>query len=383
MDNLKIALFCPNKPLSHAHPSGDLTIARDLQNALNDMGHDCREIVQFRSRWFWKSAEGCFRAFTSFFEAYGKARQLAPNLWLTYHSYYKSPDILGPSVSRLIQIPYVIFQPMYSTKRRKTAQTRAGFYLNRLALKAACGAFTNNLNDIEALGRVLDPDRITYLPSGIVPEAFQRDEAAGKRIRKRFEIPYDATVVMTAARFRPGVKYESLVYLFGSLALIKAERRSFTLMVVGDGPMEKQLKALADELLPGQTIFTGRVARHHMVQFYSAADLFAFPGIGESLGMVYLEAQACGLPVVALDSPGVSQVVAGGQTGLLVSRDAGHAMAEAITTLLKSPEVRQELGREAIQYVGEQRNAQRNYRQLSQKLEEIVNRFEIGRHRRL
>ena len=383
MDNLKIALFCPNKPLSHVHPSGDLTIARDLQNALNDMGHDCREIVQFRSRWFWKSAEGCFRAFTSFFEAYGKARQFAPNLWLTYHSYYKSPDILGPWVSRLVRIPYVIFQPMYSTKRRKTAETRVGYYLNRLALKTASWAFTNNLNDIVGLGRILHPNRISYLPSGIVPEEFQRDEAAGNKIRKRFQIPSDALVVMTAARFRPGVKYESLVYLLRSLALIEPERQPFTLMVVGDGPMEEQLKALADELLPGQTIFTGRVARHHMVQFYSAADLFAFPGIGESLGMVYLEAQACGLPVVALDSPGVSQVVAGGQTGLLVSRDEGHAMAEAIATLLKSPEVRQKLGREATQYVGEQRNAQRNYRHLSQKLEEIVNRFEIGRHSRL
>ncbi len=380
---MKIALFCPNKPLSHAHPSGDLTIARDLQNALNGMGHDCREIVQFRSRWFWKSPGGCFRALTGFTEAYTKARQFAPNLWLTYHSYYKSPDIIGPSVSRLVRIPYVIFQPMYSTKRRKTAQTRVGFYLNRLALKAARAAFTNNLNDVEALGRVLDPKRITYLPSGIVPEAFQRDEVAGEQIRKRFEIPYDATVIMTAARFRPGVKYESLVYLFRSLALVKAEPRRFTLMVVGDGPMEEQLRTLADDLLPGRTIFTGRMAHRHMVQFYSAADLFAFPGIGESLGMVYLEAQACGLPVVALDSPGVSQVVVEGLTGLLVSRDSGEAMAEAITVLLRSPEMRQKLGRKAIQYVGEKRNARRNYMQLARELEEIVNRFENDHHCRL
>ena len=50
--------------------------------------------------------------------------------------------------------------------------------------------------------------------------------------------------------------------------------------------------------------------------------------------MVYLEAQACGLPVVALDSPGVAQVVANGQSGLLVARDAGEAMAEAIGELL-------------------------------------------------
>jgi glycosyltransferase involved in cell wall biosynthesis len=369
---LKIAFYCPNKPLSHAHPSGDLTIARDLHAALNKMGHECREIIQFRSRWFWKSGAGWLKAFTSTLEAYRRTRLFDPDLWLTYHSYYKSPDIVGPLISRLHNVPYFIFQPMYSTRRRKAAQTRVGFYLNRRALGAATGVFTNNLNDLEALRRVLQPDQMTYLPSGIIPEDFQRDTAAGERIRGRFGISGATNVIMTAARFRPGVKHESLGYLFRSLALLKTEDHPFTLLIVGDGPMEPQLKMLAAELLPGQTLFAGRVARDLMAQFYSSADIFAFPGIGESLGMVYLEAQACELPVVALDSPGVSQVVVHGQTGLLVARDAGEAMAQAIGMLLKDPKLRGRFGREGLQYVREQRNAQQNYRRLSQELEEIA-----------
>ena len=378
VDNVKIAFFCPNKPLSHAHPSGDLTIARDLHNALNDMGHECREIVQFRSRWFWKSAEGWANAFMNLLEACRKAREFKPDLWLTYHSYYKSPDILGPFISRLQHIPYVIFQPMYSTSRRKASSTRVGFTLNRLALKAATHVFTNNLNDLEALRRLFRPEQITYVPSGIVPEDFRRDEAAGKAIRKQYGISDRTPLIMTAARFRPGVKCESLVYLFKSLALLRAAHCEFNLLVVGDGPMEEHLKAIAEELLPGQVVFTGRVARRDMAQCYSAADLFAFPGIGESLGMVYLEAQACELPVVALDSPGVSQVVVGDQTGVLVPRDNGQAMAEAIGALVRSPETRRKLGHEGRQFVTEQRNAQSNYHQLSQKLEEIAVRFAIG-----
>jgi glycosyltransferase involved in cell wall biosynthesis len=380
VDNLKIAFFCPNKPLSHAHPSGDLTIARDLYHALNHMGHECREIVAFRTRWFWKSPEGWFRAVTSFLEAYRNVRQFRPDLWLTYHSYYKSPDIFGPFISCLLGIPYVIFQPMYSTRRRKAAATRVGFTLNRLALKAASHAVTNNLNDLEALGRILRPEKITYLPSGIIPEEFQRNEAAGRKIRKQYAISDATPVIMTAARFRPGVKCDSLIYLFRSLELLKTAQGEFILLVVGDGPMEKHLRTLGGELLPGRTIFTGKVARRDLAQYYSAADLFAFPGIGESLGMVYLEAQACGLPVVALDSPGVSQVVSGGKTGLLVPRDAGEAMAEAIDALLKSPGARRKFGQEGFRYVREQRDAQRNYRQLSQKLEEIVARFAIDHH---
>jgi len=380
---MKIAFFCPNKPLSHAHPSGDLTIALGLQNALNDMGHECREIVQFRTRWFWRSSTGWLEACSSFLEACRKTRQFQPDLWLTYHSYYKSPDMIGPSVCSLEKIPYVLFQAMYSTKRRKTPQSRIGFTLNRLALKAASGAFTNNLNDLAGLRRILRTDQITYLPSGIVPEDFQRDEADGDRIRRQYGIPYGAPVVMTAARFRRGVKCESLIYLFKSLAQLRGEHHEMVLLVVGDGPMEEHLKGLATKLLPGRTIFTGRVARQHMVQYYSAADIFAFPGIGESLGMVYLEAQACGLPVVALNSPGVCQVVISGQTGLLVAEDAGQAMADAIGALLRSPEMRRKFGEEALKYVREHHNARQNYRQLSQKLVEIARRSVIARHPRV
>ncbi len=375
---LKIAFYCPNKPLSHAHPSGDLTIARNLQNALSTMGHDCSEIIQFRSRWFWQSATGWGKALGSGLQAYRHTRRFEPDLWLTYHSYYKSPDLLGPLLSGIYHIPYAIFQPMYSTRRRKTGQTRVGFYLNRLALKAATEVFTNNLNDLEGLGRLLPPGRITYLPPGINPEAFQRDEGARERIRRQYGISGRASVIMTAARFRPGVKVESLVYLFHSLARLKVRGLPFTLLIVGDGPMETPVRKLAEALLPGQTIFTGGVAPRDMVHYYSAADLFAFPGIGESLGMVYLEAQACGLPVVALNSPGVAQVVENGQSGLLVARDTGEAMAEAIGEFLNDPEKRGEFGRQGLQYVREQRNARCNYRQLSEKLEEMTRRFGVS-----
>ena len=228
MSSLKIAFYCPNKPLSHPHPSGDLSIARNLHHALTAMGHDCREIVQFRSRWFWQSGGGWFKAAASVVKAYRRIQSFRPDLWLTYHSYYKSPDLVGPAVSRLSQIPYVLFQPMYSTRRRKTARTRLGFTLNRMALKTAAAVFTNNRNDLEALRRIVPSERITYLAPGINPEVFQPNEAARVRIRRQYGIAAEATVLMTAARFRPGVKVESLAYLFRALARLDGRELRFT-----------------------------------------------------------------------------------------------------------------------------------------------------------
>ena len=61
--------------------------------------------------------------------------------------------------------------------------------------------------------------------------------------------------------------------------------------------------------LGDRVLFAGRIDRDRMFELYSGADLFVFPGINESLGMVYLEAQSCGLPVVAYDNGGIPEVV--------------------------------------------------------------------------
>ena len=65
------------------------------------------------------------------------------DLWFTYHTYYKAPDLLGPYATSKLTIPYVIFQGIYSTKRRRKLKTLPGFYLNRDVLRAARHVFIN------------------------------------------------------------------------------------------------------------------------------------------------------------------------------------------------------------------------------------------------
>ena len=373
---MKIALYCPNKPLDHPHPSGDLVIARGIRSELQRHGHDCREPARFRARWFWTSPRNCIQALKWLPAAYRNTLAFRPHLWLTYHTYYKSPDILGPWICRLLSIPYVLFQPMYATSRRKDPKTRIGFYLNQVALEAAKHAFVNNTDDLEALGRILPRSSITYLPPGIFPEEFGRDEEARRTIRLHYSISSDTALLMTAARFRLDVKFQSLAYLFGSLArVVGKETRPFMLLVVGDGPAESELHLLAERLLPGRVIFTGGVPRKEMFRYYSAADLFVFPGIGESLGMVFLEAQACGLAVVALNTGGIPQVVrsqGSHPTGVLVSRDDGTKMAAAVEALLRDPESWSRMGSNGRSFVEKERNLHLNYLQLSRMLEEIA-----------
>jgi glycosyltransferase involved in cell wall biosynthesis len=340
-------------------------------------GHDCGEPVRFRSRWFWTSLPGWIKAIKAFPTAFKNTFSFKPQLWLTYHTYYKSPDILGPWICRLLSIPYVLFQPMYATRRRKERKTIIGFYLNRIALKSAKHAFVNNTNDLDALKRILPANCITYLPPGIFPEEFQKDEPAGRAVRLRYSIPENAALLMTAARFRLDVKFQSLAYLFGSLAMVEAASKPFMLLVVGDGPGERELRRMAEQLLPGRVLFTGGIPREEMFRYYSAADFFVFPGIGESLGMVFLEAQACGLPVVALNTGGIPQVVrsaGSNQTGLLVPLDDGAAMAAAVEALLTDSEWCKRMGSHARTFVEKERNLHLNMLRFSRTIEKIAGR---------
>ena len=365
---MRIALYCPNKPLSHPDPSGDLVIARGLVAALTRMGHECCEASDFRSRWFWKTWRGRAMAAAGVLQGMRRSLAFRPRLWLTYHTYYKSPDVVGPWIARMLRIPYVLFQPMYATRRRKDPSTRPGFLWNRSALRSARHCFTNNLDDLEALSRAVSRHRITYVPPGIYPEEFRRDRGAGRAVRERFRMRSREPLLLAAARFRADVKFRSLSYLLEALGPLASRRGDFKLALVGSGPMERELKRLAGEKLPGRAIFAGGVARERMFEYYSAADLFVFPGIGESLGMVFLEAQACGLPVVALKTAGVPQVVRHGETGILVPDDGGAALAGAVEELLLDPDKRRRLGGNGPVFIRRERNLHVNYGLLSEKL---------------
>jgi glycosyltransferase involved in cell wall biosynthesis len=110
-----------------------------------------------------------------------------------------------------------------------------------------------------------------------------------------------------------------------------------------------------------------------MYRYYSAADLFVFPGIQESLGMVFLEAQACGLPVVAFNNSGVPEAVQDGKTGMLVPMYDLESFVNAINRLLGDKRLRTQMGTAAKSYVREFHNLNKNYLELELSLKAIVN----------
>ena len=358
---MRIAFYAPLKPVDHPHPSGDLVIGRGLYHFLQGRGHRLGKISRLRVRWIYWKPWLWPRVVRHRNRSLKHCREMAADLWLTYHSYYKAPDLLGSYCCRHLGLPYAIFQGIYSTKRRKRWTTWAGFVLNRQALLAAHHVFTNRKEDLVNLARIVPEVRLTYVVPGIFPQRFSFDPLSREQLRREMEIS-DGIVVVTAAMFRPGVKTEGLSRVIRSCGELSRTHVPLYLIIAGDGKEGPRLRRMADHWLPGRVRFLGKVAREEMFRFYSAGDLFVFPGIRESLGMVYLEAQSCGLPVVAFADGGVPEVVADEVSGYLVRPFDVKGFNQAIAQLMDDPGTRRQMGKAASNYVRERHDLNKNYR---------------------
>ncbi|MFC4336800.1 glycosyltransferase family 4 protein [Salininema proteolyticum] len=148
--------------------------------------------------------------------------------------------------------------------------------------------------------------------------------------------------------------------LIRALRTVRAEVPGARLMIVGEGPREPALRALAAEAgVEHAVVFTGGVEVDRLPEYYAAADVFAMPCFSrwsefdvEGLGAVFLEAAASGRPVVAGDSGGAPEAVVDGGTGFVVGDE--HALANRLTELLSDPAKAAELGARGREWTEDQ-----------------------------
>ena len=184
-----------------------------------------------------------------------------------------------------------------------------------------------------------DEPPVTVLYPGVDTERFS-PKVDGSAARARYGLG-DRPVVVCVSRLVPRKGQDVLIR-----ALRDARRRvpDATLLLVGDGPTRAGLEALAAQAPPGSVVFAGEVEPSELPAVYAAGDVFAMPchsrfaGLEvEGLGIVFLEAAACGKPVVAGRSGGSIEAVRDGETGLVVEGTEPKAVALALARLLGDP----------------------------------------------
>jgi len=180
----------------------------------------------------------------------------------------------------------------------------------------------------------LAPERVVTVPEGIDLGAWR-----GLPAPRRGGPP----TILSVARQYPRKNTRTLL---AALPLVRRRLPGARLRIVGGGPELPALRRMTADLgLDGAVTFLGPVARDADVRReYARADLFCLPSLQEGFGIVFLEAMAAGLPVVAGAAGAVPEVVPHGEAGLLVPPSDTHALADALATLLADGALRRRMG---------------------------------------
>ncbi len=142
-------------------------------------------------------------------------------------------------------------------------------------------------------------------------------------------------VLLTVARLSALERYKGHEQVLRALARLRSAHPELCYLIVGDGDYRPELQRRARELGVAEiTIFAGRVPADELAAYYNLSDAFIMPSRGEGFGIVFLEALACGKPVIAGNGDGARDALLDGELGWLVDPEDSPAMARAILDAL-------------------------------------------------
>lgn len=172
-------------------------------------------------------------------------------------------------------------------------------------------------------------EAVHVVPSGVDTRYFSLGD--GAELRRRLGIPAAAYVVGHVGRL---AREKNLPFLTEAITQLLIAQPGTHFLVVGDGDARLVMHEAAIKAgVTDRFHFTGKLHDQALIDAYHAMDIFAFASHSETQGMVLVEAMAAGLPVVAVDAPGVREVLDSGKNGWLLPGDDAQALARALASL--------------------------------------------------
>ncbi|MEK7953275.1 glycosyltransferase [Luteolibacter soli] len=223
--------------------------------------------------------------------------------------------------------------------------------IKRMAIQLAtdyCNLCSTVIAPSESIAALLFDRGVTApirtIPTGIDNGAFEH--GVGSSFRKRARIRREAVVIGHVGRL---AAEKNLKLLTEAVIPCLHERPDALFLLVGDGDArEGMLSRFAEEGLDDRVHAPGKLMGSDLSDAYAAMDCFAFASQTETQGIVLAEAMAAGNPVVALDGPGVREIVRDGENGYLLRADAGADLfCEALLRMISQPSKRRNLAASA------------------------------------
>lgn len=190
----------------------------------------------------------------------------------------------------------------------------------------------------------VSPVNSLFIPNGVDACSFSSEERKGW-LRGQFGIGNDDILVLCPRRL---VAKNGVRYFIEGFAMVAKEHGSISAVIAGDGPERRNLEDLVRSMnLESRVRFAGSIDNTQMPSVYADADIVVIPSLMEATSIAGLEAMAAGRPVVATSVGGLPEIVQDGVTGILVPSQDPAGLAGAISTLIRSPDLRSKMGRAA------------------------------------
>lgn len=182
--------------------------------------------------------------------------------------------------------------------------------------------------------QLLDESQVVVLPNTFEPQRFQIAPKPSYLL-ERYHLKPEQPIILTVTRLGKSARYKGYDRILQALVLVRRLIPDVHYVLVGKGDDTPRIKELICELgLSDCVTLTGFVSDEELGDYYNLCDVFALPSQGEGFGIVFLEALACGKPVLAGNNDGAVDPLLGGRLGCLVEPDDVGAIASSLLQLL-------------------------------------------------
>ncbi len=234
---------------------------------------------------------------------------------------------------------YVHYFPFVENTSKQVVQSIARNFSNRCNMVVAPSKLVVNY-----LRRIGVEAPIANIPTGVDLEEFSN--CSNTWFKDNYGVEPDQKVLLFVGRLG---QEKNVTFLLKAFQAVQEQFPETRLALVGKGPQEESLRKMSKQMgLEDKVIFTGVLPRHVIVNCYASADLFVFPSVTETQGLVIGEAKATGLPVVAIRAFGPAEMVAHNEDGILTD-PSQPAFTEAIMTLLRDQKLYNSMSKKALE----------------------------------
>jgi phosphatidylinositol alpha-1,6-mannosyltransferase len=274
----------------------------------------------------------------------------------------------GVLLTKIFKVPYImlchgndVFR--YGVRRAIDKVIRGGVLRNAKIVLANSNFTRSKLkNELNVTSEVLNP--------GVDTSLFCVDEDVGE-LRKKYQIDINTKVLLSAGRLVKKKNYNNIIKAF---RLVKEKVGDLMLFIAGEGPERASIERAKGEGAQENVVLIGNVESNVLKDYYLMCNVFVLPSVVddndyETFGMVFAEAGACGKPVVASKTGGISDAVIDNETGILVNDPSDtREISEAILYLLRNSEIADEMGKRARERIA----ANFDWSKVGKKLDDIL-----------